>query len=107
MRTLKHGQQTLWEAKKEGLKPKLKARLLKTEKPVDSVDLLETKEQRQALAKQGQQALVEKLGSEEAYRKWQSDKIKGRKKYINMETGDIRVLESLLKVMYYLQIERG
>jgi len=54
-------------------------------------ELAKPKEERKAFAKLGQLALVEKLGGEEAYRKWQSDKIKGRKKYINMETGDIKV----------------
>lgn len=77
---------------KEGrAKAKAKSQTTENREACRQRELSKTKEQRQALAKLGQLALVKKLGGEEAYRKWQSDKIKGRKKYINMETGDIRV----------------
>ena len=54
-------------------------------------ELSKSKEERTKLAKQGQQALVEKLGGEEAYKKYLSDRIKGRKKYINTSTNKIKI----------------
>lgn len=54
-------------------------------------ELSKSVEDRQKLAKQGQQALVEKCGGEEAYRKMLSDRIKGRKAYINPVTGQVKV----------------
>ena len=54
-------------------------------------ELSKSIEQRITLAKQGQQALVAKLGGEEEYRKMLSDRIKGRKKYID-SNGSVRVL---------------
>jgi hypothetical protein len=55
-------------------------------------ELNKSPEQRLALAKQGQQALVDKLGGEEAYREYLSNRIKGRRKYINPSDGSIRIL---------------
>ena len=54
-------------------------------------ELSKTTEERRALAKQGQQALVEKCGGEETYRKMLSDRMKGRQRYINPETGKMRI----------------
>lgn len=54
-------------------------------------ELNKSAEDRQRLAKQGQQALMEKCGGEEAYRKMLSDRIKGRKAYINPVTGQVKV----------------
>lgn len=54
-------------------------------------ELSKSKEERVDLAKKGQQALIEKLGGEEAYRKYLSERIKGRKKYIHPDTLDIKV----------------
>jgi len=54
-------------------------------------ELSKTKEDRTKLAKKGQQALVAKCGGEIAYRKMLSDRIRGRKKYINPETLAVRV----------------
>lgn len=59
-------------------------------------ELSKSVEDRQKLAKQGQQALVEKCGGEEAYKKMLSDRIKGRKKYVNAE-GVVRVLREPLE----------
>lgn len=55
-------------------------------------ELSKSKEQRSALAKQGQLALMEKLGGEDAYKKYLSERIKGRKRYVNIETGQIKML---------------
>ena len=46
---------------------------------------------RQKLAKQGQQALVDKCGGEDAYRKMLSDRIKGRKAYVHPVTGQVKI----------------
>lgn len=54
-------------------------------------ELSKTKEERTKLAKQGQQALVEKLGGEEMYKKYLSDRIKGRKRYINPITKQVKI----------------
>ena len=54
-------------------------------------ELSKSVEDRQKLAKQGQQALVEKCGGEEAYRKMLSDRIKGRKAYIHPVTGQVKI----------------
>jgi hypothetical protein len=59
-------------------------------------ELNKSTEQRLALAKQGQQALVDKLGGEEAYRKYLSNRIKGRRKYINPADGSIRMLREAI-----------
>ena len=48
-------------------------------------------EERQKLAKLGQQAFMEKCGGEEAYRKVLSDRMKGRQRYVNPETGKMRI----------------
>ena len=55
-------------------------------------ELSKSKEKRSAFAKQGQVALMEKLGGEDAYKKYLSERIKGRKRYINIETGQIKML---------------
>ena len=55
-------------------------------------ELSKSKEQRSALAKQGQLALMEKLGGEDAYKKYLSERIRGRKRYVNIETGQIKML---------------
>lgn len=49
-------------------------------------EMSKTKEERTALAKMGQLALMEKLGGEVEYRKYLSDRAKGRKKYIDLNT---------------------
>ena len=54
-------------------------------------ELSKSVEDRQKLAKQGQQALVEKCGGEEAYKKMLSDRMKGRQRYINPDTGKMRI----------------
>lgn len=54
-------------------------------------ELAKPKEDRTTFAKSGQQALVEKLGGEEAYRTYLSERIKGRKKYINTSTNEIKI----------------
>ena len=46
---------------------------------------------RQKLAKQGQQALVDKCGGKDAYRKMLSDRIKGRKAYVHPVTGQVKI----------------
>ena len=48
-------------------------------------------EERQRWAKQGQQTLVKNCGGEEAYRQMLSDRMKGRQRYINPETGKMRI----------------
>lgn len=68
-------------------------------------EMSKTKEQRTTLAKQGQQALMEKCGGEEAYRKMLSDRIKGRKKYVNSE-GVVRVLREPLEGFVLLTQKR-
>ena len=54
-------------------------------------ELSKATEDRQKLAKQGQQALVDKCGGEEAYRKMLSDRIKGRKAYVHPITGQVKI----------------
>lgn len=56
--------------------------------------------ERQKLAKLGQQAFMEKCGGEEAYRKVLSDRMKGRQRYINPETGKCVLLTSALRGLY-------
>ena len=68
-------------------------------------ELSKSVEDRQKLAKQGQQALVEKCGGEEAYKKMLSDRIKGRKKYVNAE-GIVRVLREPLEGFVLLAQKR-
>ena len=53
-------------------------------------ELSKPEDERIRQAKHAQMALVAKLGGEEAYRKYLSDRNKGRKKYINAETGNIK-----------------
>lgn len=48
-------------------------------------------EERQRWAKQGQQTLVKNCGGEEAYRQMLSDRMKGRQRFINPETGKMRI----------------
>lgn len=59
-------------------------------------ELSKIKEQRTKLAKKWQQALVDKLWWEEAYKKYLSDRIKWRKKYINPETLQIKVVKEAI-----------
>ena len=54
-------------------------------------ELSKSVEDRQKLAKQGQQALVNKCGGEDAYRKMLSERIKGRKAYIHPVTGQVKI----------------
>lgn len=78
----------------EGMaKAKAKSQTKENRKACSERELAKSKEERSALAKQGQQALMEKLGGGEEYRKYLSERIKGRKKYINPETGQVRMLK--------------
>lgn len=72
-------------------KAKVKSQTTENREACRQRELSKTKEERAALAKAGQQALVDKLGGEEAYRKYLSNRISGRKRYINMETKQVKV----------------
>jgi len=60
-------------------------------------ELLKPKQERVASAKNAQQALVEKMGGQELYIEYLSSRIKGRKKYINPITNNIRVLREQIE----------
>ncbi len=55
-------------------------------------ELNKTAEERSKLGKSGQIALMEKCGGEEEYRKYLSNRIKGRKRYINVVDGSCKML---------------
>ncbi len=60
-------------------------------------ELSKSPEERSRLAKTGQLALVKKCGGEKEYRKMLSDRIKGRKKYIDPVSKKVRVTRTPIK----------
>lgn len=78
-------------------KKRVKSKSEENRKKCSERELSKPKEDRIKLAKMGQQALVEKLGGDIAYRKYLSERIKGRKKYINPITKEKRMLREAIE----------